>query len=107
MVSVEILEYFDIFTWCRLFGVRYIWAPMKKTKLNVWKSVNKKTKLKVADQVVELKSERSLFARLIVVAKSRPEIDIKDCIGKFEFTTFPMSLFGGSGNRMTMTNKSQ
>ena len=84
-----------------------IWAPMKKTNLNVWKSVNKKTKLKVADQVVELKSERSLFARLVVVAKSRPEIDIKDCIGKFEFTTFPRSLFDGSGNLLAITNKSQ
>ena len=27
-----------------------IWAPMKKTNLSVWKSVNKKTKFKVADE---------------------------------------------------------
>ena len=88
-------------------NVENIWAPMKKTNLSVWKSVNKKTKLKVANQIVELKSERSLFARLVVVAKSRPEIDIKDSIGKFEFTTFPRSLFDGSGNLLAMTNKSQ
>ena len=69
----------------------------EKDKAQCLETVNKKTKLKVADQVVKLKSERSLFARLIVVAKSRPEIDIKDCIGKFEFTTFPRSLFDGSG----------
>ena len=31
-----------------------IWAPMKKTKLNIWTSVNRKTKMKVADQVIEL-----------------------------------------------------
>ena len=69
--------------------------------------MNKKTKFKVADQIVELKSERSLFARLVIVAKSRPEIDIKDSIGKFEFTTFPRSLFDGSGNLLATTNKSQ
>ncbi|MEW8548339.1 MAG: hypothetical protein AB2693_32955 [Candidatus Thiodiazotropha sp.] len=84
-----------------------IWAPMKKTNLSVWKSVNKKTKMKVADQVVELKSERSLFARLVVVAKSRPDIDIKEAIGKFEFTTFPRSLFDGSGKLLPVVNKSQ
>ena len=49
-----------------------------------------KTKVKVADQIVELKSERSLFARLVVVARSRSDINIKESIGKF--TTFPRSL---------------
>lgn len=66
-----------------------IWAPIKKTNLNVRKSAHKKTKMKIANQVNELKSERSLFAKLVVVAKSRPHIDIKESIGKFEFTTYP------------------
>ena len=84
-----------------------ILAPMKKTNINVWKSVNRKTKMKIADHVIELKYERSLFARLVVVVKSRPDIDIKESIGTFEFTPLPRSLFDGSGDLLSATNKSQ
>ena len=53
---------------------------------NAWKSVNIKTEMNVDNQATELRSERSLFARLVVVAKTRPDIDIK-LISKFEHTT--------------------
>ena len=54
---------------------------MKKRKLQTWKSNGKVIKVKTVEQVVELKEDRSLFARLMMVSKSRPDIDIKEAIG--------------------------
>ena len=51
---------------------------MKKRKLNTWKSTTKTLKVKINENVIELKEGRSLFARMCVVVKSRPEIDLKD-----------------------------
>ena len=51
---------------------------MKKRKLNTWKSTTKTLKVKINENVIELKEDRSLFARMCVVAKSGPEIDLKD-----------------------------
>ena len=55
-----------------------IWSLMKKRKLNIWKSTTKTLKVKINENVIELKEDRSLFAGMCVVAKSRPEIDLKD-----------------------------
>ena len=54
-----------------------IWSLMKKRKLNTWKSTTKTLKVKINENAVELKEDRSLFARMCVVAKSRPEIDLR------------------------------
>ena len=40
-----------------------MWAPMKKRSLQTWKSATKQIKLKVDQEVVELKEDRNLFAR--------------------------------------------
>ena len=47
-------------------------ARMKKVQLKMWKSMRKTVKHKLADQVVELKDDRSLFARSIK-ARDQPE----------------------------------
>ena len=56
------------------------WVKMKKTKLLTWRSSSKKVTVALKDKVVELTEDRNLFARLMMVAKSRPEIDIKEAI---------------------------
>ena len=55
-----------------------IWSLMKKRKLNTWKSTTKTLKVNIKENVIELKEDRLIFARMCVVAKSRPEIDLKD-----------------------------
>ena len=70
-----------------------LWAPMKKHKLSTWKDMAKKMKLSAGDKVVELQEDRSLFARMMVVCKSRPEINLKEAIGQYEFSVVPKSLF--------------
>ena len=54
----------------------------------------------------DLVQQRSLFARLMMVCKSRPDIDIKETIGLYEFTVFPRSLFASDGIMMQCSCKS-
>ena len=51
---------------------------MKKWKLLTWKNSSKILKVKAADKVVELQEDRSLFALMMIVYKSWPEVDIKE-----------------------------
>ena len=66
---------------------------MKKHKLQTWKSNGKVIKVETVERVVELKEDRSLFARLMMVSKSRTDIDIKEAIGLYEFKVVPRALF--------------
>jgi len=84
-----------------------VWARMKKVQLKMWKSVRKMVKHKLADQLVELKDDRSLFARMLIVARSRPEINLKESIGQHEFTSLPQEFFSVSGGLLLATDKSK
>lgn len=87
-------------------GTYSIWYPMKKRKLNTWKSATKVIRVKANDKVIELKEDRSLFARMSLVAKSRPEIDIKEAVGEFEFNVVPKSMFAPDGSMLHCSCKS-
>ena len=58
------------------------------------------------DKVVELQEGRNLFVRLMMVAKSRPEIDIIEAIGQHEFSVVPRSLFANDGTMFHCSMKS-
>ena len=80
------LELFNDFVNDRIkSGKLGVWSPMKKKKLRTWRKVGKEVKVKADGKVYELKEDRSLFARLLLACKSRPEIDIKNAIGLHEF----------------------
>ena len=57
------------------------------------KTSAKVIKVKAKDTIIELKEDRNLFARLAMVCKSRPEIDIQEVVGLYEVTVVPRSLF--------------
>ena len=65
------------------------WSTMSKMKLKTWKSSCKVIKMKTAVKVVELKEDRSLSAGLMMICKSRPEVDIKEAIALYEFSVVP------------------
>lgn len=50
-------------------------------------------KITAVDKVVELREDRSLFARLLVVCKSSTDIYLKYAIGKYEFSVILSSMF--------------
>ena len=64
---------------------------MKKRSLQTWKSATKRIKFKVDQQVVELKEDRNLFAHLLLVAKSRPNMNLEQAVGD-ELSVVPRSL---------------
>jgi hypothetical protein len=79
---------------------------MKKRKLQTWKTVGKKIKIVGTTQTVELREDRNLFARMLLVCKSRPQIDIKEAVGTCEFTVVPRSMFAVDGSMMHCSLKS-
>ena len=62
--------------------------------------------MKAADKVLELKEDRSLFARLMMVCKSRPGVDVKEAVGLHEFSVVPRSLFAADGTMLHCSCKS-
>lgn len=83
-----------------------IWSPMKKRKLLTWKSTGKVLRMTANGKMVELKEDRSLFARMMMVCKSRPEIDIKEAVGLYEFSVVPRSMFAADGTMLHCSSKS-
>ena len=57
----------------------------------------KKVKVRDENNTVELSEDRNLFARMMVVCKSQPDIDIKEAVGTYEFSVVPRSLFAADG----------
>lgn len=74
------------------------WDPIKKQKLKLRKDNAKLVQIKTKDKVVELRADRSLFARMLIVARSRPDIDLKLCLGTYELSVVPMSMFSADGS---------
>ena len=83
-----------------------LWSPMKKRKLLTWKTSAKVVKVTAADRIVELHEDRPLFARMMMVCKSRSEIDIKETVGQYEFSIVPRSLFSADGTMLHCASES-
>ena len=81
------------------------WSPMKKRKLLPWKTNAKVLKVSTKEKVVELREDRSLFARMLMVCKTHPEIDIKESVGQYEFSLVPRSLFAADGLMLHYSSK--
>ena len=47
-----------------------LWSPMKKRKLQTWKTMGKKIKVSSNGQILELQEDRNLFARMMVICKT-------------------------------------
>ena len=79
---------------------------MKRRKLLTWKSTNKKTKVTVNNEVIELQEDQCLFARMMMVCQARPEINIEEAIGKIEFYLVSRALFAADGAMPHCSTKS-
>lgn len=85
-----------------------IWEPMKKRKLQTWKKAGKKIKIIGSTETVELREDRNLFARMymLLVCKTRPQINIKEAVGTYEFTVVPRSMLSVDGSMLHCSLKS-
>ena len=62
-----------------------IWRPLKKTKLPTFNANVKSFKINIDGKTIRFKEERNLMPRLIVAARSRPEIDVNKYFGDMSF----------------------
>ena len=83
-----------------------IWSTMNKRKLSTWKTNAKKMKVSTKETVVELQEDRSLFARMMMVCRSRPGINVQETIGMYEFALVPRSVFAADGSMLRCSAKS-
>ena len=84
-----------------------MWDTMKKMKLRTFASARAVNKCKLGDKILELKEERALLTRFLLIQRARPEfMELSKAIGEFEFTAIPRSLFSAEGLMLIPTNKS-
>lgn len=77
------------------------WSPLTKNNFQMFSDihivVNGKQKT-----LTTLKIEKQLYARMLFVSKSRPELCPETVIGEFEFTNIPPSNFSPDGSMITV-----
>lgn len=83
-----------------------LWAPMKKYQLQTWVRASKQMKVDTGDKIVELKEDRNLFGRMLLVSKSRPELSLEEAVGKHELSVVPRSMFAADGTMLHCHMKS-
>ena len=91
----------------RINGDVSLWAPVKRENNKMYMSGIKKHTVKVRDKTIDLKETKSLYGRLMVLARSNRDIDHKQAIGTYEFTLTPRALFTPSGSMLMCSDKSK
>ena len=86
-------------------GSKNIWDTMTKRKLTTFRSLTMCVKLKIKDKVLNLREERGLMTRLLVISRSRTGIDISELFAKHEFSVVPHSLFDNEGKMLKCDDK--
>ena len=61
------------------------WAPMKKQKLQTWKTEGKKVKLGTSNNILELQEDRNLFTRIWLFARVNQRLILKRQSGHMSF----------------------
>ena len=98
-------EAFHSFVHERIVGETNLWDKMCRLKTKTWKSTRKESSTKVGNDVIRLKEDRALFARMAIIARSRPDIDMADSIGTYEFSCVSQSLFTSDGKLLPTYDK--
>ncbi|PIK61642.1 hypothetical protein BSL78_01460 [Apostichopus japonicus] len=91
----------------RINGDVSLWAPVKKQNKKMYMSGNKEASVKLRDKTVDLKETKDLYGRLMVLARSNRDIDLKQAIGNYEFTLTQRALFAPNGAMLPCTDKSK
>ena len=101
------MDAYETFVEERIIGSRNLWDKMTKIKQKTWMSVGKYFKLNTGTEVLTLKATTSLFARLLVIARSsRESVDLEEMIGRHEFAYTNKVLMAPDGSIHPSTDKS-
>ena len=83
-----------------------VWDSLPRRKLITFKSTSKQINVNVVDRMVKLQQERRLMKKLVVISRTRPELDVAELFTKHEFSVVPMSLFDSQGKLWRCNDKS-
>ena len=61
----------------------------------------------VGDKIVQLKEERTLLSRFLITARKRPELDLQEAIGNYEFSVVLKSLLTQDGQPLHSSDKAK
>jgi len=86
-------------------GKLSVFEKITQKKLGIFKSANVSTEIRVGDKMVKIKEERGLLQCFILICRCRPELDLKECIGTYEFGVVPQSLFASDGSLLLAYDK--
>ena len=101
------MDAYETFVEERIIGSRNLWDKMTKVKQKTWMSAGKVIKLNTGTEVLILKATTSLFARLLVIARSsRESVDLEEVIGRHEFAYTNKVLVAPDGSIHPSTDKS-
>ena len=84
-----------------------VWSTIPRLQLKLFKTMNDKVQLKVNNKMVQVREERKLFTRFLLVKEARPDLCLEDAIGTHEFSLFPRSLMDSNGNLLLPSNKAE
>ena len=84
-----------------------LWDRMPNVNLKLFRTVAKKKLVQTKAGVVEVKQDQNLFTRTLMICRSRPDMVLKDIIGKYELTVVPRSMFHPDGSMMHISAKSK
>ena len=91
----------------RIIGDGNLWDKMSKVKLLTWNAGTKEMQLKAGSEVLTLKATSTLFARMLLIARSsRDDINLEEVIGVHEFSQVNGTLMQADGNLHPTTDKS-
>ena len=57
--------------------------------------------------MIQLQEKKSLLSRFLITSSKRPKIDLKHCLGNFELSVVPQSLFTLNREPTACTDKSK
>ena len=84
-----------------------VWDRMPNNNLKLFKTVAKKSVVKTKMGMLEVKNDHSLLTRCLMICRSRPNMVLKEIIGKYELSVVPRSMFHPDGTMMHDSAKSK
>lgn len=66
----------------------------------------KVAKISNGKEIIELKEDRNLFQRLVIICRTQPNIDFQQILGEYELSVVPRALFSMDGLMYVEENKS-
>lgn len=79
-------------------GEGSIWDTIKKEDLAHVYLINKIGNVTLNNQTVQIKHKRKLMNRLFVTSRARHDFNVPKCLGMYEFSVVPLSLFTPDGS---------